>query len=78
MPQLGGKRTMIESPLLQKWLAEKLHEAIREALKARFDSVPRDVTRLLREILDERKLTRLNGIAAKCPDMEAFREALLS
>ncbi|HTU21688.1 MAG TPA: hypothetical protein VMG10_26865 [Gemmataceae bacterium] len=75
---LGGQPTMFESPLLQKWLAERLHEAIREVLKARFGTVPRDVNRLLREILDERKLTKLNVLAAKCPNIEAFREALLS
>ena len=69
---------MIESPLLQKMIAENLHEAIQEALKARFGTVPRDVTRLLRAILNERKLKRLNGVAAKCPDLEAFREALLA
>jgi hypothetical protein len=74
----GGQQKMFESPLLQKMIAEKLHKAVQEALKARFGSVPRDVNRLLREIRDETKLTQLNGIAAKCPDMEAFREALLA
>jgi hypothetical protein len=74
----GGRRTMIESPLLQKWFAEKIQETILEFLKARFGTVPRDVTRLLREIKSERKLQKLAGIAAKCPDLEAFREALLS
>jgi hypothetical protein len=69
---------MIESPLLQKMIAEKLYEAILEALKARFGTVPRDVNRLLREILNERKLTKLTGIAAKCKDLDAFREALLA
>jgi hypothetical protein len=69
---------MFESPLLQKLIAEKLHEAIREALKARFGSVPQDVPHLLREILDHRKLKRLAGIAATCSDLQAFREALPS
>ncbi len=69
---------MLESPLLQKMIAERLQKAIQEALKARFDSVPREVNRLLREVLDERKLTELNGIAATCPNMETFREALLA
>jgi hypothetical protein len=69
---------MIESPLLQKMIAEKLRGAIHEALKARFGAVPRDVTRLLGEVLNGRKLTKLTGIAAKCPDIDAFREALLS
>jgi hypothetical protein len=69
---------MIELPLLQKWLAERLHKGILAILKARFGSVPRDVSRLLREVLDEDKLTDLNVLAAQCPDLKAFRDALLA
>jgi hypothetical protein len=36
------------------------------------------VTRHLRDILDEKKLRQLNLLAVQCPDIEAFREALLS
>lgn len=75
---LGGERTMIESPLLQKWLAERMHKGILAILKARFGSVPRDVSRLLREVLDENKLTDLNVLAAQCPDLKTFRETLLA
>jgi hypothetical protein len=71
---LRGKGSMLESPLLQQMIAENLHEA----LKARFGTMPRDRNRLLRENLDLRKLKRLNGIAANCPDLQTFREALLS
>lgn len=69
---------MFESPLLTKMIAERFHKAIEKVLKARFGSVPRDVTRLLREVLDEEKLITLNVLAAQCPDLEAFREALLA
>jgi hypothetical protein len=69
---------MIESPLLQKMRAETLQKAILALLKARFGSVPRDVRRLLDEVLDEDKLISLNVLAAQCPDIETFREALLS
>jgi hypothetical protein len=69
---------MIESPLLQKIMAERSQDLIIEALKARFDTVPREVTRPLREVLDEKKLKKLIALAVKCPDMEVFREALLS
>jgi hypothetical protein len=75
---LGGQQAMIESPLLQKMLAERIHDLILDALKDRFNTVPRDVTRHLRDILDEKKLRELNRFANKCPDMQAFREALLS
>lgn len=69
---------MIESPLLRRLVAENVQDAIREVLKARFDTVPRDVMRLLRKVLDERKLRRLARVAARCSSLEDFREALLS
>ncbi len=47
-------------------------------LKDRFGTVPRDVTRLLRAVIEEKKLRKLNVLAAKCPDLEAFRAALLA
>jgi hypothetical protein len=75
---LGGKEPMFESPVLQKWRAETLHKAILAVLKARFGAVPRDVTRLLRQILDDERLTTLTVLAAQCPDIQAFRNALLS
>ncbi len=55
-----GTQTMIESPLVQQWKAETLHEAILDLLKDRFSTVPRDVAKHLRGIVDERKLRRLN------------------
>lgn len=75
---LGGEQAMIESPLLQKMRAEAIHEVILDALKDRFSTVPRDVTKHLREIINEKKLRQLNRVANKCPDLEAFREALLA
>jgi hypothetical protein len=74
---LGGQEAVFESPLLQKLIAEKLQAALQVFLNARFGPVPRDVTRLLRKILDERKLRKLNLVAAKCSDREVFRKALL-
>jgi hypothetical protein len=75
---LGGKQAMIESPVLQKIIAETTHEYILDLLKDRFGTVPRDVIRHLRQITDEQKLRRLLLLASKCPDLAAFREALLS
>jgi hypothetical protein len=74
----GGKQPMFQSPLLQQMRAETLHQAVLDLLKDRFGTVPRDVTGHLRKVIDERKLRRLNLLAAKCPDVEAFRDALLS
>jgi hypothetical protein len=75
---LGGHEAMIESPVLQKMMAERGHNLILAVLKARFGAVPRDIAKRLRSILDEKKLTDLNILAAQCPDLQAFREALLT
>ena len=72
------ERTMIESPVVKRWKAESLHEAILDVLKDRFHSTPRDVTKPLRAILDEKKLRQLNIVAAKCADLDAFRQAIQS
>lgn len=74
----GGEQKMFESRLLQQCVAKRLHEAILALLKDRFGTVPRSVTKPLREILDEEKLQKFILLAAKCPDVGAFREALLS
>jgi hypothetical protein len=75
---LGGRQGMIESPVLQRMRAETLHAAIRVVLKGRFRTVPRDFTKHLGEIIDEKKLQELTLLAATCPDLAAFRDALLS
>jgi hypothetical protein len=71
-----GKRAMIESPVVQRWKAESLHEAIIAVLKERFDAAPRDVTKLLRGLRDEKRLIQLNVLAAQCHNLDAFREAI--
>ncbi len=75
---LGGEQTMFESPVLQKFVAERLHEAILGFLKGRFGTVPRDMARHLRAVFDEKKLQRLAALAGQCPDLQTFREELLS
>jgi hypothetical protein len=75
---LGGEQTMFESPVLKKFVAEYGHKHILAVLKDRFGTVPRDVTRLLRDVLDDKKLRRLNVLAARCPDLRTFREKLPS
>ena len=72
-----GVRTMIESPLIEQWRAEGVHELILDTLDDRFGSSPRDVSRLLRKIVDERKLKKLNRVAIKCANLDTFRESLL-
>jgi hypothetical protein len=69
---------MFESPLLREMIAETIHRDILALLKDRFETVPRTVTKPLQAILDEKKLRQLILLAAKCPDVESFREALLA
>ena len=78
MDFFAGEQTMFESPVLQQFVAKRLHEIILALLKDRFGTVPQRVTKPLREVLDEKKLQQLNVLAAKCPDLETFRQALLS
>jgi hypothetical protein len=66
----------MESPMVQKLIAKRVHGLILAILKDRFGPVRRNVVKLLEDILDEKKLTALTVFAAKCSDLDAFREAL--
>jgi hypothetical protein len=74
---LGGEKPMIESPVLQKLMAKRVHGIILALLKDRFGRVPQNLVKLLGEVVDDRKLTDLSVFAAKCEDLDAFREAIL-
>jgi hypothetical protein len=67
---------MIESPVLRRLVAEVLHKAILGALESRFGPVPPEVATAVTHIADEDRLQELNRVAAVCPDLDAFRQAL--
>ena len=69
---------MIESPVVQRWKAEAIHNVILAVIRNRFKTIPRDLTKQLREIQDEAKLISLSVVASDCPDLAAFREAILA
>jgi hypothetical protein len=73
---LGSENRLYKSPVLQHWKAEAIHEIIRAILKDRLGAIPRDVSKRIRKIIDEMKLRKLSVLAAKCRDIEAFRDAL--
>ncbi len=75
---LGGKRIMIESPLIKEILAERTQEDIVIVLQGRFGAVPGEVTARLRKITSEKKLNDLLAYSGQCPDLEAFRKRLHS
>ena len=75
---LGGKKTMIESPLIEELVAEGKQDMILELLKVRFGMPPIEVINQLRTVQKSEKLNELNLFAANCPDLEAFRAQLFS
>ncbi len=83
---LGGDRVMIESPLINRIVAEgtqrakqeTMQEAILDFLQARFEAVPEEIAEKLRHVRALKKLKTLIKHAAQCPDLEAFQRQLFS
>jgi hypothetical protein len=81
---LGGKKVMIESPLIDELfdelfaerLAEGRHESILEVLKARFGEVPAELENRIRSVQDKDALTHMTRSAAACRDLAAFQKSL--
>jgi hypothetical protein len=78
----GGRQVMIESPLIQELVEEAArntaHKYILLNLEARFGPVPENLAAQVCTILDEQRLQDLQRLASLCPDLEAFRAALLT
>jgi len=79
---IGGRRAMIESPVLQEFLQEAVLECKRkdilQFLAGRFGPVPQEVAAALQRIQDEARLEELINSAAACQDLDAFRARLNS
>jgi hypothetical protein len=73
-----GGRAMIESPLIQELLAERMHRAILHLLANRFGTLPPEISSLLKAIQDDEKLDDLNIWAWRCTNLEAFQSRLTS
>jgi hypothetical protein len=77
---LGGRRAMIESPLLQEILAEERLQATREAiltvLTSRFGIAAREVEADLKSIEDGDRLNELIRLSASCRSLKSFRKRL--
>jgi hypothetical protein len=80
----GGKEVMIESPILKELIDEQVAEKVAEGrrqdvldvLEARFGVVPLDVVQRVKDVTNANHLSQLIKQAARCPDLEAFRQAL--
>ena len=81
---LGGKRIMIESPLIDEIVSEAVtetegearHELIIEFLRARFYAVPSELERRIRSVQDKDGLARLTRSAATCRNLVSFSQSL--
>jgi hypothetical protein len=77
---LGGKKLMIESPMVQELLEERtqqtFHENILRVLEKRLGPVPAEVSAAVRVTVDKAALERLLDLAASCPDLITFRTHL--
>lgn len=78
---LGGRRIMIESPVLREleaeWKAEAKAESVLAFLEGRFGSVPSDVRTAVREIHDLARLDLISRAAGQCEDISTFRAQVL-
>ena len=73
---LGGREAMIESPVLEQFVAEHLHRAIRGVLSTRFGSLPPELEVKLGTIIDDDRLQELVKLATSCLNLEAFQREL--
>jgi hypothetical protein len=73
---------MIESPLIQELEAEftskAMHESILLVLEGRFGPVPEDVRAAVQGVQGQSALRAMTSLAARCPDLDAFRRELPS
>jgi hypothetical protein len=74
----GGRERMIESPIYKEWRAWGMQEALLSLLEDRIGSVPAEVKSTVEGISDLDRLKALIKVAARCPDLESFRQALAS
>jgi hypothetical protein len=75
---LGGERVMIESPLIREIEAKATQRSLLDFLEGQFGTVPAELVGRLRKVRSEKKLRELVKYAGRCPDLDAFREKLLS
>jgi hypothetical protein len=77
---LGGRKAMIESPVLRELIAETTRKTtqanILKFLVVRFGRGARALGPALKAIEDDKQLDKLLIHSGKCPDLESFRKLL--
>jgi hypothetical protein len=64
--------------LAKEWQAEAMRDLILSLLEDRFGTVPPDIRTALTAILEPERLKPVNIFAARCPDLDSFRQWLTS
>jgi len=77
---LGGSQAMIESPLIEELVVERVRAAtqrdILAILETRFGPIAPELAEQIRSVTEEDRLADLVRKAASCPDLVSFREGL--
>lgn len=77
---LGGRKVMIESPILKELMAENTRKTtqsnILKVLVGRFGRGARALGPALKAIEDDRQLEKLLIQSGRCPDLESFKKLL--
>jgi hypothetical protein len=77
---LGGRKAMIESPMVKELIADSKLAASRSillnVLVGRFGPTARDLSSVLDTIDEERRLNELARVSGTCPDLESFKKLL--
>jgi hypothetical protein len=69
---------MIESPVLQEFVADAQRKSIILVLIERLGPAANAIGPALSAITDSEKLDDLTRLSAKCPDLETFRQEVLT
>lgn len=73
---------MIESPVLQKWFAERdvltRRSVLLESLESRYQSVPSEISAAVRTIDSLARLKQLQSLLMQCVSIDDFGNALNS
>jgi hypothetical protein len=73
---LGGRKAMIESPLIQEFITEARREDLVTFLTSRFGAQAEELESDLKSIEDANRLTELIKGAGSCRSLRAFRKLL--
>jgi hypothetical protein len=77
---LGGRKAMIESPMVKELIADSKLAASRSilvnVLVGRFGPSARDLRSILDTITEQRRLEELARVSGTCPDLESFKKLL--